>query len=359
MEYVLTRAGAKLLAGLSINGSSLHLTQAKVGTDYSSNPEYLTDVEEEQADIQIADAGMNGETAEITVMVTNSGLDTEFKIRQLGIFAMDDETETELLFLVGQDIYGDRMPPFSSGRVEYKYVIYLKVSNTSGVVVDVNDSDFVLKKTFYRTTAMLFPQVTDEKMKIYIKTPAVEKLVIGQMVIADKKVYTYVGDDCHNIKSYCQCGGGHGDYFNIAVPFYLTFEQLAGDASDYNEVEFADDYDNAYNVASACYSLFKTIPESLKDYSSSVIGNMMNREDIEPAFNYVFNRKIIESFTPLSSVEIQKAINTQWTGETSDNSFALTPEEIQRAINTQWTGETSANPFAITSSQILNIVNKE
>lgn len=353
---MLTKAGAELLARLTVNGSSLHLTRAKAGAGYSSSPEYLTDVEEERADIQIADAGMEGDAAQITVMVTNSGLDMEFKIRQLGIFAVDDETGVELLFVVGQDIYGDRLPLWNSGRAEYKYVIYLKMSNTAGVVVDVNDSDFVLKKTFYRTVAMLFPQITDQKMKQYIKTSEVESLVIGQVVIANREVYTYVGDDCHDIKCYCQCGGGHGDYFNIAVPFYLTFSNLTGSVSDYHEVEFADEYDNAYNVAAGYYAVFHSVLGSLKDYSSSVIGNIMNEADIKPAFDYVFGRGTAEQFRPMSPEDIKAAMNMQWDGEASKNPYALTPEEIENAVSIQWDGESSSNPFAITASQIADIV---
>ena len=44
MEYILTENGADLLTKLTTNKNSLHLSQAKTGSGYSNNPEYLTHV---------------------------------------------------------------------------------------------------------------------------------------------------------------------------------------------------------------------------------------------------------------------------------------------------------------------------
>ena len=125
MEYILTENGADLLTKLTTNKNSLHLSQAKTGSGYSNNPEYLTDVVDEKNSVQIADATVEGSTAVLTVLINNEGLAEEYKIKQLGIFAIDDETGKELLFIIGQDLSGDKIPKESDGRVEYRYVVRL------------------------------------------------------------------------------------------------------------------------------------------------------------------------------------------------------------------------------------------
>lgn len=201
MEYILTSAGAELLTKLTTNGNSLHLSKAKSGSGYSTNPEHLTDVIDEQATVQIADAKIENSTAVITTVIYNVGLAEGYRIKQLGIFAVDDEMKTEILFIIGQDIVGDKLPAEAEGTVEYKYIANLKVSNTSNIVVDINDSDFVLKKTFNSTVndinqriSYLEPIISDEEnLAAFVATGT--PVAVGQTVIIKKTVYTLVRTD--------------------------------------------------------------------------------------------------------------------------------------------------------------------
>ena len=222
MEYILTENGAGLLTKLTTNKNSLHLSQAKTGSGYSNNPEYLTDVVDEKNSVQIADATVEDSTAVLTVLINNEGLAEEYKIKQLGIFAIDDETGNELLFIIGQDLSGDKIPKESDGRVEYRYVVRLKVSSTTNVVVDVNDTDFVLKKTFNAAITYInnlfseiSPIISDAgNLEEFIASGvAVSK---GQHVIVAGTEYTMIKDDYTDSSSY---SSGHilSDEFKTAI----------------------------------------------------------------------------------------------------------------------------------------------
>ena len=208
MEYILTENGADLLTKLTTNKNSLHLSQAKTGSGYSNNPEYLTDVIDEKNSVQIADATVEDSTAVLTVLINNEGLAEEYKIKQLGIFAIDDETGNELLFIIGQDLSGDKIPKESDGRVEYRYVVRLKVSSTTNVVVDVNDTDFVLKKTFNAAItdinekfSEISPILSDsQNLKEFVTSGIPVKK--GQHVIIAGTEYTLISDDYTDSNNY-------------------------------------------------------------------------------------------------------------------------------------------------------------
>lgn len=148
MKYMLTDAGAELLAKLGIAGNGLHLTRAQTGDGYSEDPESLTDLINGQMEFQIAEAKREDAAAVLTLLVTNEGLENECRIQQIGIFAMDEDSE-EVLFIIGQDLNGDVLPASSYGRVEYRYTVTIKISNAMDVVIDINDTDFLLQRTFY------------------------------------------------------------------------------------------------------------------------------------------------------------------------------------------------------------------
>lgn len=149
MRYMLTDAGAELLAKLGTTGRGLHLTRAQTGDGYSGDPESLTGLINGQMEFQIAEARREDAAAVLTLLVTNEGLEDECRIQQIGIFAMDEEADEEVLFIIGQDLNGDVLPAADYGRVEYRYTVTVKISNAMSVVIDINDTDFLLQKTFY------------------------------------------------------------------------------------------------------------------------------------------------------------------------------------------------------------------
>lgn len=149
MKYLLTDAGAELLAKIGISGKGLHLIRAQAGAGCSDNPEGMTELADGQLDMQIAEMERQGAVTALTLLITNHDLQEECRIQQVGIYAKDDETGREVLFIIGQDLNGDILPGISYGRVEYRYVVNIQISNALNVILDINDTDFLLQKTFY------------------------------------------------------------------------------------------------------------------------------------------------------------------------------------------------------------------
>lgn len=172
MKYLLTDVGAELLAKLGTTGMGLHLTRVRTGEGYSDDPEALTELLDSQLEFQIADAKRENSAAVLTLLVTNSGLPEEHRIQQIGIFALDEETGEEILLIIGQDLNGDLLPADSYGRVEYRYVVSIKISNALNVVIDINDSDFLLQKTFYECHRE--ENIAEAFYKVFTKVPRKE-----------------------------------------------------------------------------------------------------------------------------------------------------------------------------------------
>ena len=110
----------------------------------------------------------------------------------------------------------------SDGRVEYRYVVRLKVSSTTNVVVDVNDTDFVLKKTFNaaitdinKKFSEISPIISDAgNLEEFIASGvAVSK---GQHVIVAGTEYTMIKDGYTDPSSY---SSGHilSDEFKTVI----------------------------------------------------------------------------------------------------------------------------------------------
>jgi len=364
----LTVEGERMLAK-AVAGNKIRFTKLVMGSGEIANGFSEKNVKQVIAPEHVIDIGgvlLNGNDSVLVVAVfTNAEISKGFYFREKAIF-ISDGTE-EVLAIYGnsreQAEYIDTSS-FTIIEKRIRSIIKLTQSELSNIVLS-------------SAICAVAPIITGNKIDDFIGTSKVDIIEVGQVLIANKEVYTYIGDDPHNIDCYYSCGRPKYDLadvrkafekvfnfqgqveiegFNVAMPFYNIFTFLNGSYNDYSTVKMAE-YDNAFKIAESFYMKFNLALGSAQDYSSGTVGYTQNKFDIEPAFNYVFNRKIVESFASLSSVEIQKAINTQWTGEASDNPFALTPEEIQKAINTQWTGETSTNPFAITALQISNIVN--
>ena len=166
MEYSLTDKGVNLLAKINAGNSCFHLSKALSGSGYSILPQSLSDVQEVKQEIQIIKVLSNEGITMVSLLLSNTEILESYNLRQLGLFAIDDETQEEILFIIGQDFNGDKVPAATDGIVEYTYNVSLKVSNTADVVIEANVGDWiiekadaVLEKTFYEVFTKMIGSV--------------------------------------------------------------------------------------------------------------------------------------------------------------------------------------------------------
>lgn len=77
---------------------------------------------------------------------------------------------------------------------------------------------------------------------------------------------------------------------------------------------------------------------------------------LQQAFYDVFAYLEQPESQAMSSVDILRAINTEWGGESSDDPNALSAAEVTAALNSEWNGETSSDPNALSAAQISEIL---
>ena len=137
----LTKAGAILLAK-AIAGNTLTFTRGAFGdaAGHSAPTEReidnLTGLLNEKQTLRITDYQIKDEQIIITLMVTNEGVATSFRIAEGGLFARDPVTEAEVLYAYFYDgEEGDQMPAGGTEmQIEYSYEITTIISNAANVV---------------------------------------------------------------------------------------------------------------------------------------------------------------------------------------------------------------------------------
>lgn len=183
MKYLLTDAGAELLAKLGVTGKGLHFTRAQASGGYSDEPKALTElIDNGLIDLQIVNAKKEDATVILMLSVSNHEFADEHKIQQIGIFVRDDEAGQEVLLIIGQDLNGDVLPAIDYGRVEYRYVVNIKISNAMNVTIDINDTDFLLQQTFYE----LCSDETIEKAFYAVYTNAVSDGEVDEIYVSSE-----------------------------------------------------------------------------------------------------------------------------------------------------------------------------
>lgn len=181
MIFSLTNAGKEYMARVNAGEITMHLTRAVTGAGSSSYLEILTGVVDEMQQIQLDAVRSDGEYTMIECVLTNLELDREYILRQLGIYATDGEQE--MLVIIGQDPYGDRIPVLADKEVEYQYNIGMRVSNAAEVIFDFSVNDFVRKKYFYEHCAE-FEQYKGEVDERFRALPRVR---VGPQELLDRK----------------------------------------------------------------------------------------------------------------------------------------------------------------------------
>ncbi len=147
MNFVLTNRGKEYMAAVNAGIKTLSFTRAAAGSGYSSSLELLSEVVDEKQNLQLDEVTIEGEYTFIHCVLTNLELETEYVLKQIGLYTYDGEEE--ILIIIGQDVYGDRIPAITEKEVEYLYNIGMRVSNAAEVTFDFSVNDFLRKKYFY------------------------------------------------------------------------------------------------------------------------------------------------------------------------------------------------------------------
>lgn len=144
MKFKLTDLGRIMEAQL-IAGSKPIITRIEASDAYSSNDGALLSVQNKKQDLEIEEIVVVEGASHLKFVLHNVGLAEEYMLRQIGIYARQHEGAEEILYIIGQDKIGERVPAASEKLVEYEYDLMIHTENTYGAEVIVKGSYFATK----------------------------------------------------------------------------------------------------------------------------------------------------------------------------------------------------------------------
>ena len=130
MKFYLTEAGSKKLSEI-VAGSVMTITKAVASDIVSTEPKKLAEIPGKKQSIQINSVNIDNGIAVLKLTLSNLEVNQEYQLKQIGIYASFG-TE-EILFIVGQDKAGERVPAISDREIEYDYQISFAFDTASEI----------------------------------------------------------------------------------------------------------------------------------------------------------------------------------------------------------------------------------
>ncbi len=356
----LTVEGERMLAKAAA-GYKIRFTRLIMGSGEITNGISERDIKEVIAPEHTVDIGgvfLNGNDSVLVAAVfTNAEITQGFYFREKALY-VSDGTE-EVLAIYGnareQAEYIDTSS-FTVIEKRIRSIIKLTQSELSNIVLS-------------SAICAVAPITVDIPMEEYIKTAKADIIEVGQVLIADREVYTYIGDDPHDEKCYRGCGGQK----NILI-------DLDDIERAFNEV-FSFFYILYYNIIEAAFrQTYTHEPEHIEldtgltweDYGTEItveeIADIIcagwDGEDseyyndcknaLEEEYYVVFGD--FSGSEAMSQDEILEAISTPWDGCSSVDPGAMSAAEIAEAMSTPWNGQTSTDLTALNTTEISDAI---
>ena len=142
MKFYLTEAGSRKLSEV-VAGSAMTITKAVASDIVSNEPKKLAEIPGKKQSIQINSLNIDNGIAVLKLTLSNLEVNQEYQLKQIGIYASFG-TE-EILFIVGQDKAGEKVPAISNREIEYDYQISFAFDTAADVNISVSANDFIKK----------------------------------------------------------------------------------------------------------------------------------------------------------------------------------------------------------------------
>lgn len=356
----LTVEGERMLAKAAA-GYMIRFTKLIMGSGEITNGILERDIKEvitPKHTVDIDGVFLNGNNSVLVAAVfTNAEITEGFYFREKAIYVSDGTEEVLAIYGNARDQaeYIDTAS-FTVIEKRIRSIINLKQSELSHIVLS-------------SSICAVAPITVDIPLEKYIKTSKADIIEVGQVLIADREVYTYIGDDPHNEDCYWGCGGRKDILIDLD-----DIEKV------FNEV-FCFRYIMYYNIIEACFrDIYTHEPERIitntgftwEDYGTEISETEIRdlicancdgedviyydgcAEVIEEQYYIVFGD--FRDSEAMSIADILEAINTQWDGQSSTDPTAMNAVEIHEAISTQWDGQSSTDPTAMSAAEISDAI---
>ena len=224
-QSVLTAKARDLHAKVEAGNLTLNLTKIKLGSgslETTDNVDTMTDIKTVGQEVGIsAKTPKEGGICSITGIITNANVNVGFYVKEMGLFAQD-ENGTEFLYAYMTDDRPDYQPSknYGGAPVTASYSIDVAISNASKINVTVDPTGLVTTK------------ILDQKVAEHDDSSTAHSNVFKSLF----NVASVTGDSIKNkVKDYAmekisEWIAEQGIRYNIAQNGYICFGKLFGDA---------------------------------------------------------------------------------------------------------------------------------
>lgn len=175
-NFVITNEGEKVLSSVIIGIDRLTITRIVTGAGYVA-PSALykqTVVTNPKQEMQVTNVATNSNGSEVTVRVTNEGINEPYPIYQIGVYVTHPDFEGEVLYMLAQcdTATPDYMPAREEVPVSFTYSLYIAHSGTDKVTITVSDAGLLSTSVFLKYKVDIeekFNQVNTEINKRSLK----------------------------------------------------------------------------------------------------------------------------------------------------------------------------------------------
>lgn len=147
----LTNIGKRHLAKIHANKDTLEFTKIKFGDGTlrtNEDPLNLLEIKNFKMEEEILEVEVTDNITAIETVIDNLNLTYGFHVREFGIFVKDGNTEI-LYYYMNDDTEASWMPPASDGPHKMEIKINLVMANAASVVVNTEDHDLYLTKSYF------------------------------------------------------------------------------------------------------------------------------------------------------------------------------------------------------------------
>lgn len=325
MKFVLTNKGLELKAKIEA-GAVLNFTKAETGDIYSPIPLELQSVPNARQILDIDSIIVNDDTATVKIILSNLENTEEYYIKQLGLYASDPDTGDEILYIIGQDNIGERVPAITDIQVEYEFNVNIKAGNAASIRFEVNGEAFLRKKQFQAFLEdEFYPHINDKE--IHHKHENKKLLDTITNIFSEASTLTALksGDTLPVLLSKTA----------KAISTLISHIVLTGTASVLGHVKLSDTYATKIASGAAANGLGASQNALYNAY------NKLNTDLTNEIFNSVGLNGITLQFTEIGNVcimqvHLAQAYNNANTDFTVNFSSTLVPKpltEIRGTIN--------------------------
>lgn len=146
----ITNKGSEYLAKCQATGEGIKLVKVKIGDGRlldSEDPTTFTDIKSIKKEVEVSEKTQIESNLRLVIEFNNEGVTTGYFPREIGIYALDGETEI-LYWYINDGDQTTWMPPAEKAPVKYKYGVNIMATNNETTLVNWTGKELWVDKEF-------------------------------------------------------------------------------------------------------------------------------------------------------------------------------------------------------------------